>query len=130
MFTEMFPILSTRDLEASLHFYRDLLDGTVEYQFPDDGPAVYLGMVIGCSHFGLGADPEAATNSATQSFSLWVYADDCDAAAARLAASGAPILEAPTDQPWGERVARVQDPDGNIIIIGSRAIGSRAPADG
>jgi uncharacterized glyoxalase superfamily protein PhnB len=24
-----------------------------------------------------------------------------------------------TDQPWGERVARVHDPDGNLVLIGS-----------
>jgi lactoylglutathione lyase len=34
--------------------------------------------------------------------------------------AGVVILEEPTDQPWGERVARVQDPDGNEVIIGAR----------
>jgi uncharacterized glyoxalase superfamily protein PhnB len=28
----------------------------------------------------------------------------------------------PADQPWGERVARVLDPDGNEVIIGQRAV--------
>ena len=30
------------------------------------------------------------------------------------------ILEEPVDKPWGERVARVADPDGNDVIIGAR----------
>jgi lactoylglutathione lyase len=35
--------------------------------------------------------------------------------------AGVAILEEPVDQPWGERVARVTDPDGDHVIVGSRA---------
>lgn len=121
MFTEMFPILVTRDLDRSLAFYRDLLGATVDYSFPDDGPAGYVGLRIGASQLGLGVDPDAAAHDVAQRFSLWVYADDCDTAVARLAAAGVRVLAEPEDQPWGERVARVQDPDGTVIVIGSRA---------
>jgi lactoylglutathione lyase len=31
------------------------------------------------------------------------------------------VVEEPADQPWGERVARVLDPDGNVVLIGQRA---------
>jgi lactoylglutathione lyase len=31
------------------------------------------------------------------------------------------ILAAPADQPWGERIARVLDPDGNVVIVGQAA---------
>lgn len=34
MFSELFPILSTPDMERALRFYRDLLDGRVTYEFP------------------------------------------------------------------------------------------------
>jgi catechol 2,3-dioxygenase-like lactoylglutathione lyase family enzyme len=34
MFSQVFPILVTRDLDASLAFYRDLLGAGVEYQSP------------------------------------------------------------------------------------------------
>jgi hypothetical protein len=30
-------------------------------------------------------------------------------------------LEPPAEQPWGERVARVLPPDGNVVIIGAKA---------
>ena len=52
---------------------------------------------------------------------MWVYADDCDAAVELLRAAGVRVIAEPEDQPWGERVARVQDPDGNEVIIGARA---------
>lgn len=53
--------------------------------------------------------------------SLWVHADNCDSAVDRLRAAGIEILEEPTDQPWGERVGRVRDPDGNEVVVGARA---------
>jgi predicted enzyme related to lactoylglutathione lyase len=49
------------------------------------------------------------------------YADSCDEAVERLRAAGATVTEEPADQPWGERVARVLDPDGNEVIVGQRA---------
>jgi uncharacterized glyoxalase superfamily protein PhnB len=122
MFTSLFPILSTSDLERSLGFYRDLLGGVVSYQFPGpDGQPAYVGIDVGSSHLGIGRDPDApAGPEGRQTFSLWVYADDCDAAVERLRAAGVEVMEEPTDQPWGERVARVRDPDGNEVIVGAK----------
>ena len=119
MFVSAFPIISTPDLARSLAFYRDLLDGVVAYQFPPEGDPGFVSLDIGPSHLGLGHDPSAVVDGPAARFALWVYARDCDAAVERLRAAGVPIVEEPVDQPWGERVARVQDPDGNTVIIGS-----------
>jgi lactoylglutathione lyase len=118
MFESAFPIIATCDLPRALRFYRDLLDGTVAYQFPPEGEPVYAGIDIGSSHLGIGHDA-TAREAVPQRFSLWVYAHDCDAAVDRLRAAGVVVVEEPTDQPWGERVARVLDPDGKTVIIGS-----------
>jgi lactoylglutathione lyase len=118
MFTSMFPILVTADLRAALGFYRDLLGATVTYEFPGpDGEPGYVGLELGSSHLGIGRDPEAA-GEPNERFSLWVYTDDCDAAIERLRAARVTIVSEPADQPWGERVARVLDPDGNMVIVG------------
>lgn len=115
-----FPILSTPDLERALRFYRDALGGTVSYRFPPHGEAMYVGLDVGSTHIGVGHDPDTKPGPEGQRISLWVYTDDCDAAVRHLRASGVRVLEEPTDQPWGERVARIQDPDGNVVLIGSR----------
>jgi uncharacterized glyoxalase superfamily protein PhnB len=118
MFSEAFPILSTADLPRALAFYRDGLGGEVTYQFPSDGEPVYVSLRLGTSSLGLGTEehvPEASGR-----YALWVYADDCDRAVERLVAHGAKVTEPPTDQPWGERVAQLTDPDGNRLVIGSR----------
>jgi uncharacterized glyoxalase superfamily protein PhnB len=116
MFTEAFPILTVRDLPAVLDFYTGLLGFQESYRFPDAGAAQFVTVKLGRSELGLGAgEAEPAA-----SFSLCVYTGDCDAAIANLRAAGTPVIEEPSDQPWGERMARVTDPAGNEIVIVAR----------
>lgn len=115
MFNSGFPILSTRDIERSLGFYRDLLDGDVYFQYPDEGPPGYVGIRVGSMQLGIGVDPGAVEGAGR--ISLWFYVTDCDAAVERLQAGGVAVTEEPQDQPWGERIARVLDPDGNEVIV-------------
>ena len=120
MATQLFPILSTPDLERALGFYRDLLGGTVTYEFPGpDGKPGYVGLDLGTSHLGIGHDPGLADEPG-QRVSLWIYVDDCDAMVGQLRDAGVEVFAEPADQPWGERVARVRDPDGNEVIVGAR----------
>jgi uncharacterized glyoxalase superfamily protein PhnB len=121
VFQDAFPIISTPDMDRALGFYRDLLDGEVEYQFPPDGEPGYVSLRIAGAHLGIGLAPEARPGADGQRFALWVYADSCDAAVERLRAAGITVIEEPADQPWGERIARVLDPDGNEVIIGQHA---------
>jgi lactoylglutathione lyase len=121
MFKDVFPILVTPDMPRALGFYRDLLEGEVEFQFPPEGEPGYVGLNIGEGHLGIGLSPDPAVGPEGRRFSLWVYADSCDEAVERLRAAGATVTEEPADQPWGERVARVLDPDGNEVIVGQGA---------
>jgi len=122
MISEIFPIISTPDLERSLGFYRDLLGGTVTFSFPgDDGKPVYVGVDLGSSHLGIGLQAGIADPPRPRPISLWVYADDCDAIVGRVRSAGGTVTEEPADQPWGERVGRVLDPDGNEVVIGQKA---------
>jgi lactoylglutathione lyase len=121
MFTSLFPIIATSDVPRALGFYRDLLGATVVYEFPGpDGTPAYVGLDIGSSHVGIGLEADLASVDRPRSMSVWVYADDCDEAVEHLRAAGVTVTEEAADQPWGERVARVLDPDGNEVIIGSR----------
>jgi lactoylglutathione lyase len=119
VFRELFAILSTPDLHRSLRFYRDLLGGTETYRFPPDGEPGYVALDIGGSHLGIARQdqPGALVNNR---ITLWVYTDDCDAAVSRLRDAGVPVVQEQADQPWGERMATVLDPDGNPVIVASR----------
>ena len=48
---------------------------------------------------------------------LCVYVDAVDAIVVRMKAAAVPVLLGPTDQPWGERIAFVADPDGNLVML-------------
>ena len=51
-------------------------------------------------------------------FSYWIYVDDVDGTFADLTTAGAPTEAEPKTEPWGERVASVRDPDGNVVHFG------------
>jgi lactoylglutathione lyase len=126
MFQEAFPILTVENMETALGFYRDQLDFAEIYRFPEQGDPVYVGLELGASRLGIGIDPNVLAGQERpaqldRSFDLWVYADDCDTAIEHLRSGGVRIVEEPADQPWGERMARVQDPDGNGVIVAQRA---------
>ena len=43
--------------------------------------------------------------------------DDLDATFEKVRASGAEVLEEPTNQPWGVRDCAFRDPSGNLVRI-------------
>ena len=45
------------------------------------------------------------------------HADDLDAAFDKVSASGAEIVQEPTDQPWGTRDFAMRDPSGNMVRV-------------
>ncbi|HEY8508719.1 MAG TPA: VOC family protein [Steroidobacteraceae bacterium] len=123
MYSELFPILLTSDLDRALRFYRDLLGGTVTYQYAGpDGRLLFVSLRIGDSSVGLGVSNDAPRADIRQRpVLLWVYTDDCDGAIERLREAGVTVTAEPEDKDWGERVACVLDPDGNEVMIGQGA---------
>jgi lactoylglutathione lyase len=119
-FTATFPILSTRDAGRLLGF----LPGTPRWKdrvpVPPDGDPVFVTIRIGEDDLGISAAENAPEGTGAQGFAMWIYADDCDAAIERLRAAGVAVVDEPADQPWGQRMARVLDPDGNEVMIGAR----------
>ncbi|MGW2624271.1 VOC family protein [Micromonospora taraxaci] len=120
MFTEAFPIVTTPDLPRLIRFYRDVVGFELTYRFPEDGEPQFVALRLGNSELGLAADPEAEEPAHSHRWELCVYADDCDDAVNALRSGGATVTEEPVDQPWGERSARVMDPDGNRVLVLSR----------
>jgi len=120
VFTEAFPIVTTTDLPRLITFYRDVVGFELTYRFPEDGEPEFVALRLGNSELGLAADPHAGDPALSRRWELCVYADDCDAAVEALRSGGATVTEAPVDQPWGERSARVADPDGNRMLVLSR----------
>jgi lactoylglutathione lyase len=109
-YTEAFPVMTVSDLPSALAFYRDRIGFTEEYRFPEEGEPAFVTLTLGTSRLSLAAGE-------TADFDLCIYADDCDAAVGHLREAGAEVLEEPSDQPWGERMARLRDPSGHRILL-------------
>jgi catechol 2,3-dioxygenase-like lactoylglutathione lyase family enzyme len=109
-----FPIITVRDLPAARDFYARL--GFVQtYQFPPQGDAGFVTLERNSSTIGLSAGGDESDDR----FAYWVYVDDVDAVFEDVRASETPIVGAPKDEPWGERVAHLRDPDGNLVHLGA-----------
>ncbi len=115
-FRDAFPILLVSDLQRSLGFYRDLLGFEVAYCFPSESEPQFVSLAIEGGKLGLGTAQEQVQSAST---AIWLYTDDVDDAVARLRDAGVLVVAEPADQPWGERVASVADPDAFIIHIGA-----------
>lgn len=108
-----FPILSVDDLPAVVAFYERLGFSTT-YAFPEGPAPAFVTVQRGTHTIGI-----AARDPATEApFAYWVYVDDVDEAFAALTAAAAPVEAEPRSEPWGERVASVRDPAGNVVHLG------------
>jgi lactoylglutathione lyase len=119
---DAFPILYCHTVGETAAFYGQL--GFVEtYRFPAEGEAGYVTLERDGSRLGLvdAAWPEeqfSLRRGDGPRGELFVYVQAVDEVVARL---GAPVLRAPEDRPWGERVAHVADPEGNPVALAQRA---------
>ena len=48
---------------------------------------------------------------------LFVYVDDVDRMVSELRSGATAVLREPMDMPWGERVAYLTDPEGNVVAL-------------
>jgi lactoylglutathione lyase len=122
MFRDAFPIIYVADLPAALTFYRDLLGYTVTYEFPPSFAGLTLGAGPGLALAATSEDTPGSHGRPVRlggghQFELCVYTDDLDAALTHLRSHDVPVLVEPADQPWGERMAYVADPDGHPVMI-------------
>ncbi len=109
------PVIVTADLDVLLGFYKKLFGAEEIFRVPAKGPAFYRGLRIGDTDLGLVAkDP--GTGAASRIL-LSVDVDDVDETLGRVEALGGSVGGAPNDMPWGQRVAHIQDPDGNPVNL-------------
>lgn len=116
MSDDAFPIVTVRDLDANRRVYEPL--GFAEgYRFPPEQDAVFITMERTTSTIGIGSE---SWGDDDDRFAYWVYVDNVDATVAMLREAGATVLAEPEDQPWGERIARVRDPEGTVVVLGAK----------
>lgn len=118
----LFPILRTTDLPRLTAFYEAAMNGVVGFRFGDD----YVSLQLGPASLGIGRVPDVTKGAQV---SVWFYVDDVDETYAAALAAGATSQSEPADMPWGERVADLLDPDGNLIHLGAPSADVSDPSE-
>ena len=102
-------IVSVADRERALGLYRDALGLAELYRA---GDSVVLG-VPGVEIMLHERPPTSGPAGVAASFVV----DDVDAVTAAAEKAGATVVDAPADQPWGERQAVLTDLDGHVFCL-------------
>lgn len=127
-----FTHITVHDVDAALAFYRDALGLVVRNDVSggggrwvtlgaDDQPDVAV--VLSTPHAGRPAADGDALQELLVKGSLPMVgfsADDVDAVFAAVSATGAEVLQPPTNQPWGPRDCAFRDPSGTTVRITAR----------
>jgi lactoylglutathione lyase len=107
-FREAMPILGVEDVERAARFYEEALGFERAYRWPPEGELEFVFLKL--APLGIGIARGDAD-------SLSVYTDDIERATERLRDTGARVVAEPADQPWGERMATFETPDGRALLV-------------
>jgi len=123
MFVTGLVNLYTNDMEAAIHFYRDLLGFVESFRTPLEGVPEHVELRLEGFTVGLGTveaarrvhGVDAAPGSPAMVLVVWT--DDVDKSCSDLEAAGVPVLQQPHDTGNNNRNALLRDPDGNLVEI-------------
>jgi predicted enzyme related to lactoylglutathione lyase len=104
-------IVSVAELDRALAFYRDAL-GFAERSRAGD--LVMLALPGGPPELLLHERPPTPGPAGVAASFL---VDDVDATTAAAQKAGGTVIDAPADQPWGERQSVLTDPDGHVLCL-------------
>lgn len=113
-----YTVIPCRDLAAMRAFYTDVLGLPIAYE-RHDWIKFQLGQVAlalrprSAPFFESGRDVDRPSVQ----LAFLVDDDQVDTCHQELTALGIPILEPPTDQPWGHRTLYFADPEGNVLEL-------------
>ena len=127
MFVSAFVNLYTRDIEAGLRFYRDLLGFVETFRTPKQGTPEHVELKLHGCGLGLGTveaakrvhGVEAAPGSPAMVLVVWT--DDVDRAIEQMRSAGAPVVQPPHDTGNNNRNALLRHRDGILVELEARA---------
>lgn len=112
-------ILYVEDGERSLHFYRDLLKLPVKGEHE-----TYIEFDTGSTILAINTKESVreitgltVPDRGAATYEIGFVVEQVQETIDYLRANGVPVVVEPTEKPWGQTVAYVTDPDGNLIEI-------------
>jgi catechol 2,3-dioxygenase-like lactoylglutathione lyase family enzyme len=114
-------VLFVRDIAESRRFYESLLGQKIQADFGlnvgfEGGLALWQFDHAYSNVFG--RPPETTDKLGRDNLEVYFETDDIQGVWNALAAASVPAVHEPREQPWGQSVFRVYDPDGHVVEIG------------
>ena len=112
-------VVMVEDVAVSRRFYEDVLGQEVAFDF---GPNVSFAggafaiWQVDHAHETLFGEPSGEVGRG--GMELYFESDDLDEVVERFREASVPFVHPLREQPWGQRVVRVRDPDGHIVEVG------------
>lgn len=113
------PSLAIKDAAKAIDFYKRIFNATEVFRMDGpDGAVMHAELKIGDSHIMLADEfpewdhlsPQTIGGTAT---TLYLYFEDADAVMKKAIEAGARELQPPTNQFWGDRSGKIEDPFGH-----------------
>ena len=124
-------LYAVRSIEAAKRFYQEVLGQKI---ILDHGTNVTFegGFALQEDFAGLVGFPADKVHWRPWNGELYFETEDIDGDAARVKGAGVELLHEVKEYPWGQRVLRFFDPDGNLIELGEsmRSVAMRYFAQG
>lgn len=116
----------TRDIDAAIRFYGDLLGLRETFRTPKTGSPTHVEFRAGGFTLGLGTVEAARrvhgvdARPGTPAMALVFWTEDVDREFERLRAAGTVVIQPPHDTGNHNRAALFRDPDGSLVEIVSK----------
>jgi len=128
MFVDGLVNLYTRDIEAGVRFYRDLLGFKETFRTPKTGTPTHVEFRVGGFTLGLGTVEAAKrvhgvdASPGTPAMALVLWTEDVDRTFGHLKSAGIEVVQPPHDTGDNNRNASFRDPDGNLVEVVSKRV--------
>ena len=124
------PYIVSQDAEALIGFVQDVLGGELMFRTVGSAGGIHSEVRVEDSMLMIGGGAKnLAWKGESRPGAFHVYVPDCDAAYERGLQAGAEGISPPTDHPYGERGANLEDRDGNHWYLATR-FGKRFKEEG
>lgn len=110
-------MFTARNYAAAVAFYRDDLGLPLDHDWdygPGDAGSVFH---AGAGMIEIFSPAPGAEVPRPQGVSMLIQVEDVDAFYRRAQERGLKVLLEPTTFPWGQRVLRLEDPDGIVVAL-------------
>ena len=116
----MQPMMHTRDLQASIAFYRETLGFSVDATWPPDGEPSWAALSHGAARFMITVD----TAEPALTGRLYFYPDDVDEYYKNVSNRGAQVLRPPAATVYNMYEFSIEDPNGYLLSFGQPVEGT------